>query len=270
MSKTRFSFALVGLLMYLAGGLELDGATPAQVGLVLNVNCKDVWGKARSEFAVNEPVWLSLSIRNSNQTPIYFWVEAGRYNGLFCQAAKGHEAKVSIVPRDVVFDEPFRKIVLAPRQGTFVGDSLLGDFLRVSGAGSLPLNCSIDLKDKDFRPVVLEAKVRLQFKSALDEQEVKKLVDGLRKHYDSGDETTRVRMVRSAQSVPSPATIELLDKSISDKSETVQLVTLDVLSTINVPKEQVLPLLRKAAQSNREAVQQIARSIEKRITDKRD
>jgi hypothetical protein len=254
----------MAIALPLAGGRPSSGATPP-AGLALDVQSEDAWGKAKDEFAINETAWLTYVVRNTSPTPVTLYVDQGQDGGAECRVTEGHERAASVVRREGDMDQSFMTDVARPGQRLTLAKVPLSDFLRVIATGSLPLDCSIELLDEHEKPVSLKASVRVKFNTRLDDAATEDLVGRLRKAYDSGDEATRTRMVRSALCLPSPATFRLLARAISDKSDYVQFSALDVLSRINAPKEQTLPLIREAAKSDRESVRLRAAWAERQL-----
>jgi hypothetical protein len=260
-------FVCVGIVCSLMQRLEGNAASPPYSHLVLEIRPDNVWGKESHIFAVNEPVWISAKIRNTGDVPVSMSLDD---EGVICRPVKSDLGKVTLMPSYSALDRCYRTVVLAPGKDMKMNDVLLGDFVRVSEKATssfeCSIECSVDLLGANSRATPIKTVLRLQFTGRLGDEAVTELVHKLRKHYDSGSQNIRTRMVKSTISIRPSESVSFLTKSITDSSEQVQYATLDVLSKIDMPKEQVISLLRQAQTSDKEAVRKRATIMENRLS----
>ncbi|MDD2709344.1 MAG: HEAT repeat domain-containing protein [Verrucomicrobiae bacterium] len=256
MSKIIFRIVTI-IMLAITIVYKVNAESSFQNGLELKVQCKNLQGKITDEFAVNEPVWLFIELINKNAAPISVWIDGDEYRGITCQPTHACEAKARVVLNDVHLERNFREMIISSGERIAV-DAPLSDFLQVQDKCSFSLDCEMSLKNEKGKSFVIKTVVFLQFTRGLDAQEISRLVDQLQRQFDSGDESARVRVVKSSGSFPSSAVVEFLAKAISNNSERVQLAALRVLSAMMAPKKQVMPLLQKAEQSDKESVRRKA------------
>ena len=262
---SRIMLCTVAAIMIATIGVnEVKADSSLLTGLVLNIQPRDLRGTATNRFAINEPVWLSVALQNTSSVPISLWVDHDEGRGLTCQPAHGYEARATMIPRDIPLERNFKHLVLDSGEEIRI-DVPISEFFRVQEEGAFFVACEMGVKDDKEKFITVNAVGGLQFTNGLKAQEISMLVDQLQEQFDSGDEDTRVRMVKSSGSCPPSAVMEFLAKALSDKSERVQLAAVEVLSSMSRPKERVLPLLQKAAKSADKSVRRRAKmAVERR------
>ncbi|MDI6809981.1 MAG: HEAT repeat domain-containing protein [Candidatus Eisenbacteria bacterium] len=255
---SQISFCVVAAVMLAVTGVyEVKGESSPQTGLLLKVHSSNLRGTTTNEFAVNEPVWLSVGLVNTSAAAITVWVDGDESRGVTCRPVHGHDAKARVLRKDVPLERNFKQVVVAPGE-EIPAEVLMNDFLQVHDQGAFSIDCEMGVKDGTGTPFLVKTIVPLQFINGLATQEISTLVDQLQQQFNSGDETMRVRVVKSCSSLPPSAVMGVLAKAISDNSERVELAALKVLCAMTVPREEVMPLLQKAAQSEKESVRRRA------------
>jgi len=232
-------------------------APPPYRGLLLSVETRDLQEKARNRFAISEPIWLSVRLQNTSSVPASLLVDQGPKRGLICRPARGYETKATIVHREIALERNFKRVVLDPGEEIRI-DVPMSEYFRVQEEGEFVIACEMIVKDEWNRVITVNGSCEVWFAGRLDAQEIRTLVDQLQEGFDSGDEDTRVRMVKSSSFFPPSAVMNFLAKALSDKSERVQLAAVEVLSSLNGSDEQVLSLLQTAAKSEKKSVQRRA------------
>ncbi|MBN1918435.1 MAG: HEAT repeat domain-containing protein [Verrucomicrobia bacterium] len=252
------ALVLVSLVSAAPGAGSVDTVGSAEPDLKLEVQCEQASGKAGDSFALNEPVWFSLSLRNVGTEPTSVWISGDPHRGAACSAAQKSAAKVKPVPQRIYLERNFRQVSLAP--GEAIGAHLLlGEFLIVTERGVVEIQCSIRVMAGDQQPVVVTATREVTFTEKLDDEALRDLVKQLREDFEGGSEEIRIRMVRSVQSLDTiPEAVDFLILAGSTDSEEVQLTVVDVLSKLPRRNEELDALLRHLSHSRRQAVRRSA------------
>jgi len=261
MSHIVFRIEVIVMLVAM-GVYEVKSESSWQTNLLLNVKCMNLSGQTTNEFAVNEPVWFSVELINNSPASVSVWVDGDKNRGITCRPAKVHGVNPKLIYQRFALERVLRKTVLAPRDRLRT-DVPLGDFIKIQDAGALHVVFGMQVEDASGASILLKETVPLQFVDGLSAQGVVSLVACLQQQFDSGDENMRIRMVRSCSSLPASEVLGFLAKALSDNDELVQLTALDVLSTMNMPRDATMQLLHKAAQSEQESVRLRAMDIER-------
>jgi len=75
----------IAIMLIMAEVPEVIAASSSQTGLMLDVRYENVQGTTTTEFAVNEPVWMSIVLRNTNSVPITVWLNCMEDRGVTYQ-----------------------------------------------------------------------------------------------------------------------------------------------------------------------------------------
>ncbi len=241
------------LVVFLAAAGGVKGAD-SQATMVLTGNTVRAFGGPAGEFAINEPVWISLELRNRGSRSVVLLLSADEHGGVVCTPAAGYRGRVKFTQNRIAIDQ-FQEIpkrtTIEPGAAVTV-DVLLADYLKPSAAGVLPIECSLRAWDEDKRPITFSTVVPVKFIPALTGAKAAAMVRRLEDVLASGNEPARIRAVKSVLGLSANVAWRLLGKAITDRSEVVRMTARTVAPALEARGDQRTRFLEQAAKSDKQ------------------
>ena len=252
-----FRHILLGMTVFMGSTALARSEIPAESGLCLTVHLVNLQKKPVTDFAIDEPVWLCVELKNTNSEPMSIWLNGDKNRGITCRPEDHSREKIKCVSKGVSLEQNFHMTVLSPGKGITV-EVPLGDFMAMTESGTLGLLCAMEIKDQKRQWLIIESEISVHVNDRLTSRDMLRLFGQIKEMLSSGDEQTRIRMVRSCHSLPGQEKMAALTIVLADDTEDVQLAALEVFAMSGISKEQAAPFLQKALQSKFEAVRSSA------------
>lgn len=223
----KFKNIICVLIMLVVFGGVLMECYSAQGGeLVLSVS------KKKLEYNIGEPIWVTVSLANKTEADIIVWINGDRDKGAFFKPNLSGNDKIKLLPQKVQLETIFKKIVIKAKEKiTF--DCLLNDFVGFIKKGDYNINCNLQLKNVDGKRINLKDLFKIKIGNKLNVSQIENIIKDLKIKLKSKSIDDRLRAVRSMKSIDSVKTITLLKEAIADEDESVQLATIEILSSLN-------------------------------------
>lgn len=252
--KQLIGFALIILIVIVGGQMGCYSAQNDQ--LALSIISASAMGEKKREFAIGDPVWVTVSLLNKKNEDVTVWLNGTKDRGISFEADQDSRDKVKILTRTVALEINFRKVIIkGGEQMTF--DLLLNDFLQITEVGDIRFNCTMQLKDMNRKPLTLIAVFSMKFARKLNTEEIRKMIKCLELQLESKVSAVRLRATKSMQAIHTAEAVPFLSKAIADEDESVQLAAIKVLSSLKFHEATIA--LEKALTSDKDSVKRAAK-----------
>jgi hypothetical protein len=213
--------------------------------VVLDFRALTVDGVAESTFAVNQPVWIQLALRNAGSDSTTLWLSSRWPHGIRCELPPTYEGSATTLPQPERADYSSFAIHLAPGQA-YTWQFALAECIRVTDDGIVPLVIRLDSP-------FISARAQVMFRGRLGLSDLRRLTDELGKMIASSRYDDREKALRSLLAIDEAAALPLLNQAITHPSRDVQMFAVEVATRLKATA-----VLERALQSESEDVRQAA------------
>ncbi len=251
--------SLIPLFVVLLAGAACAGGAELRNSMVLTGTPVRAFGGAAKAFAINEPVWMSLELRNRGSRSVNLLLSGDEHGGVVCTPAAGYRGRVRFTPNRIAIDQlqEIKRTTIEPGHSATV-EVLLADYFTASAEGVMPIECRLRAWDEDHHTLTFTTVVPVKFMPALTGSKARAVVRRLESVLASGDEPARIRAVKSALGLSASLAWGLLQKAISDRSEVVQMAALTVAPALEARGDERARFLGQAAKSDKQSVRERA------------
>lgn len=230
-------------VIVIIGGNQMKCSSGNNINLSLSITSTCAFGKNKTEFAIGEPIWVTVSLMNMGNEDITVFIGGDKYRGISIEPESKDRDKVKILPRTVAIDNWLTKIVLKPNEKIDF-EILLNEYIQITELGNFQFNFIMQLDDINMNSLSLSTTCAIKISERLDIEAIKKIIKCLESQFESEAVSERLKAIRSIQAIKHIQTIPLLDKAVVDEDEDVQLAAINVLSSLEY--EEATLVLKKA------------------------